>query len=84
MAAGSAIAVVALGVSSRGDSFWEASRDSRSLDYPFTIIQMRIDSHGKGEGKMSVATKVIPTGNTIVLENYDNQPVLLSAVTVEG
>ena len=51
--------------------------------YPFTIIQMRVDAHGKGEGKMSVATRVTTAGNTIVLENYDAQPVLLAYVTVQ-
>lgn len=63
--------------------FWEASGSSRSLDYPFTIVQLRVNAQGKGEGRMSVATKVIPAGNTIVLENYDTQPVLLSDVTLE-
>ncbi len=63
--------------------FWEASGGRRSLDYPFTVIQIRVNNHGKGEGRMSVATKVIPAGNTIVLENYDTQPVLLSDVTRE-
>ncbi len=63
--------------------FWEASGGRRSLDYPFTVIQLRVNAEGKGEGRMSVATKVIPEGNTIVLENYDTQPVLLSEVTRE-
>ncbi len=61
--------------------FWEASGGSRSLEYPFTVIQIRVNAQGKGEGRMSVATKVIPEGNTIVLENYNAQPVLLSDVT---
>jgi len=60
-----------------------ATSGRRSLDYPFTIIQMRVDGQGKGEGKMSIATKVIAAGTTTVLENYDNQPVLLSDVRLE-
>jgi hypothetical protein len=63
--------------------FWEASRNGRSLEYPFTVIQMRVNAQGKGEGRMSIATKVIPAGNQIVLEDYDTQPVLLSDVTRE-
>ncbi len=60
--------------------FWEARNAPRSLNYPFTVIQMRVKGSGTGEGKMSVATRVIPEGNQIVLENYDAQPVLLEAV----
>lgn len=63
--------------------FWEATSGRRSLDYPFTIIQVRVDGQNKDEGKMSIATKVIAAGNTIVLENCDTQPVLLSDVRLE-
>ena len=62
-------------------SFWEARNDARSLNYPFTVIEMRVDHNGKGQGTLSVATRVIPEGNTIVLENYSSQPVLLTDVT---
>ncbi len=62
-------------------SFWEASNATRSLDYPFTVIEMRVDSHGKGEGKMSLATRVTAAGKEIVLEDYGVQPVLLTDVT---
>ncbi len=64
-------------------SFWEARNMGRSLDYPFTVIEMRVNGQGKGEGKMSVATRVIAAGNQIVLEDYDAQPVLLTDVTQE-
>ncbi len=64
-------------------SFWEARNDTRSLDYPFTVIEMRVDNHGKGEGKMSLATRVVAAGSQIVLEDYGSQPVLLTDVTRE-
>ncbi len=63
--------------------FWEARNDTRSLDYPFTVIEMRINHDGKGQGTMSVATRVIPEGNQIVLEDYNSQPVMLTEVTRE-
>ncbi len=63
--------------------FWETRNDSRSLNYPFTVIQMRVKGNGTGEGRMSVATRVIPSGNQIILENYEMQPVLLEAVKRE-
>jgi len=37
--------------------FWEASRRPRSIDYPFTLIELRMDGSGEGVGKLSVATK---------------------------
>jgi hypothetical protein len=63
-------------------SFWEATNRPRSVDYPFTVIEMHINPDGVGEGKMSLATKI--TGDKenklIVLENYATQPVLLQSV----
>lgn len=60
--------------------FWEARERPRSADYPFTTIEMRIKPNGKGEGKLSIATKVIPVGKTIYLEDYGTQPVTLTNV----
>jgi len=63
-------------------SFWEASRQPRSATYPFTVIELRLNGEGEGEGKMSLATKVIydRERNSVTLENYDLQPVLLTNV----
>jgi hypothetical protein len=62
--------------------FWEAANRPRTIDYPFTVIDLRIRPDGKGEGKMSLFAKIIPEkkSNTIVLEDYGTQPVLLQAV----
>lgn len=64
--------------------FWEATRRPRTIDYPFTVIQMEIGKDGKGKGTMSYATKIIPAGDTIVLENFANQPVMLTEIKVES
>ncbi len=63
-------------------SFWEAANRPRSIDYPFVFIELRIGKDGEGEGKMSIATKIIPDkkNNTLVLENYGTQPVMLKQV----
>jgi hypothetical protein len=65
--------------------FWEATNQRRSLDYPFTVIELRLKANGEGEGKMSVATKITADAkdNLIVLENYSQQPVLLQSVKRE-
>ena len=61
-------------------SFWEAHHQPRTIDYPFTVIQMDIDKNGDGKGTMSIATKIIARGNTIELENFASAPVMLTKV----
>jgi hypothetical protein len=62
--------------------FWEAANRPRTIDYPFTLIELHINRDGEGEGKMSLATKIRfdKEANTIELENYQTQPVLLKSV----
>jgi len=69
-------------VTDRRVGFREAVNQPRSMDYPFTVIELRLNKDGEGEGKMSVATKVIydKEHNMITLENYDLQPVQLTNV----
>src|SRR4051795_6881488 len=69
-------------VTDRRIGFWEAANQPRSIDYPFTMIELRLNGDGEGEGKMSLATKITAdkNTNTVVLENYDIQPVLLQSV----
>jgi hypothetical protein len=60
--------------------FWEAASRPRSFDYPFTLIELRMDGEGRGVGKLSVATKITLSGDVLVLENFANQPVHLNDV----
>lgn len=64
-------------------SFWEAVNRPRTIEYPFTVIQMEIGKEGKGKGTLSYATKIIPAGKAIVLENFNTQPVMLTQITSE-
>jgi hypothetical protein len=59
---------------------WEAMNRPRSLDYPFTFIELRMNGRGEGEGKLSLATRVIASGRIVQLENYAAQPVQLNEV----
>jgi hypothetical protein len=67
-------------------SFWEAVNRPRTIDYPFTLIEMRLGPDGVGEGRMSLFTKIVyeKKKNQIVLENYASQPVLLTQVRREA
>jgi len=62
--------------------FWEAANQPRTINYPFTFIELRMNGHGEGEGKLSLATKVIASddGRFVQLENYGAQPVQLNQV----
>lgn len=62
-------------------STWEAVRQPRSINYPFTLIQLQVDKNGKGVGKASVATRITQDDDgTIELENFASQPVTLNDV----
>jgi len=66
-------------------SFVEASRNTRTMDYPFTIIEMRLDAKGEGEGRMAAGTRISRSkdGKTIELENYGISPVALNQIKLQ-
>jgi len=60
---------------------WEAAHRPRTIDYPFTLIQLQVDKDGQGVGKASIATKITQEHDgTIALENFSSQPVMLNEV----
>ena len=63
-------------------SFLEAANRPRTVDYPFTVVQMNLDKAGKGEGRASIYAKieVDKEHNAIVLEDFGIQPVTLMNV----
>jgi hypothetical protein len=65
-------------------SFWEIANRPRTIDYPFTFVEMRVDQNGEGEGKLSIATRVNfdKSKNQIELETYASEPVRLQQVKV--
>jgi hypothetical protein len=52
------------------------------LPYDFSIIELRVNANGDGEGKASLNGKVAPDGSLkiVALENYDALPVVFSHV----
>ena len=65
--------------------FAEARNQPRTIDYPFTLIDLRIKKDGTGVGKASVATKIIfnKKKNVVELENYSSEPVRLNNIKIE-
>jgi hypothetical protein len=72
-------------ITDRYIGFQEARNQPRSMDYPFTLIEMRVNKEGKGEGKMAVATKITfdKKEKRVELENYSSEPVRLNALEVK-
>jgi len=70
--------------SDRPVSFWEARNSGRSMDYDFSLAEIRLRADGKGEGKAIKAAKVSfdKEKNTLEIENYQREPVRLNEVTV--
>ena len=65
--------------------FRESVNQPRTVDYPFTLFEMRFDKAGKGEGRMAYATQINfdKKKNTIELENYSSEPVRLNNLQLE-
>jgi hypothetical protein len=65
--------------------FGESAKQSRSVKYDFTLVEMRFDKSGKGEGKLAAAAKVEfdRKNQQIEIENYGAMPVTLVNVTAE-
>ena len=61
--------------------FWEARNQPRSIDYPFTILEMHLDKNDEGTGKILAGTKIyIDKKGNMVLENYGQQPVMFNEI----
>ncbi len=65
--------------------FWEVREQARTVDYPFSLIEIRLDKDGTGVGKMAVATKIEfdKKKKQMVLENYASEPVRLNEVKIQ-
>jgi hypothetical protein len=64
--------------------FWEATQRPRSIDYPFTVIQMKLDRDGNGSGTLSYATRIVARGNNVIeLEDFATQPIMLNNIRAE-
>jgi len=62
-------------------SAWKAAASKDAKDAQLTLIELRLNKQGRGEGKMSLAGKIAAEpDNTLALENYGSAPVLLKGV----
>jgi hypothetical protein len=68
-------------LSRRWIGVFEARRGTRSMDYPYTYIELFVDEKGKGDGGLIPAAKVRTIGDkTIEVENFGIYPARLTNV----
>lgn len=61
--------------------FREARNQPRTIDYPFTIVEVHLDRNDRGQGKILAGTKIyLDKNNDLVLENYGQQPVRFNEI----
>jgi hypothetical protein len=65
--------------------FAEAANRPRTIDYPITLIEIRVNAKGEGTGKFAVATQidVDKDKKTIEIENYSSEPVRLNEIKIK-
>jgi hypothetical protein len=61
---------------------WEQLRSTRSLDYPFGMIEFTLKPDGNGNGQLIAATRAMFTNDgKIELESYGSKPYHIIGVT---
>lgn len=65
------------------NDLWKPVGSDAATNYPFSVIELRLNSRGEGEGKASLTGKVTldSTAKTIALENYNALPVVFRNVS---
>jgi hypothetical protein len=66
-------------------SFQEQANQPRTIDYPFTFIEIHLPKGGgEGEGKLAYATKLSfdKKKNVVEMENYGTEPVRLNQIKI--
>jgi hypothetical protein len=67
-------------------NLWTTTPPITLTDYAFSIIELRVNSKGEGEGRGLVTGKVAvdSEGKTIALDGYSSLPVILKGVKRQG
>lgn len=65
------------------NDLWKPVGSDAATNYPFSVIELRLNSKGEGEGKVSLTGKVTldSAASTIALENYNALPVVFRNVS---
>jgi hypothetical protein len=63
-------------------NLWKPAAAVTPSDYSFSIVELRLNSRGEGEGRGGISGKVAvdSAGKTIALDDYAALPVILTGV----
>jgi len=61
---------------------WTPDDSGTAANYDFSVIELRVDAKGEGQGKISLTGKVAPDSTAKILtpENYESLPVVLTKI----
>ena len=67
-------------------NLWTPTVNAPAMDYPFSIIEFRLNAAGAGEGRGAVVGKVAidSQAKTIALDSYNTLPVIFKGVKRQG
>ena len=62
--------------------FAEEWYSSRTVEYPFTFVELNVSNRGEGTGRLSIAARVRASrdGRFVYVENWDTAPINLTQV----
>ena len=67
-------------ITDRPMQIWERLQASRSRDYPFTVVELRLDKEGNGTGTLAQLVQLRMSGDIFGIENLATGPMKLSEV----
>jgi hypothetical protein len=70
-------------VTDRWISFLERYTSSRSVQYPFTVIQLRMKPNGEGEGTLWLATRLAIARQLLVIDSFEVTDIKLTNVKLQ-
>lgn len=67
-------------ITDRPMQIWERMGGSPTRDYPFTVIELRLDKDGNGQGTLAQMVQLRLSGNVLGVENWATSPMRLNEV----
>ena len=67
-------------ITDRPMQIWERLQAAPSRDYPFTVLELRIDKEGKGTGTLAQLVQLRLSGDVLGIENLASSPMKLTEV----
>jgi len=65
---------------------WNPTFEGPANSYEFSVIELRLNAKGEGEGRVSLVGKVAPdvSAKIVTLENYDALPAVFRSVRIRA